>query len=174
MNHFTTYSGIEIDVGGPPFNADMVSIIDIAHSLSSICRFGGHCRHFYSVAEHSVHMYHRTENEMAGLLHDSAEAYIGDVVAPLKRLLPAIRLYEKNILKVLEVVFGVQLTPMLPDVSDCDKVMLYTEYDRMMEGDVYSQGTKWDEHTFYYWTPEQAKIEFLTRYKELGGNAFIN
>ena len=73
--------------------ADDVEPRDIAIALGNICRYGGHCR-FMSVAEHSVNAYkwvrdHHPEVGLAGLLaalfHDAHEAYLGDIVTPLKR-----------------------------------------------------------------------------------------
>lgn len=71
---------------------DMLDLEDIATALSHICRYNGHLPHFYSVAEHSVKVAHWIEqhvfnNEiiLTGLLHDAAEAYVGDMVRPLKR-----------------------------------------------------------------------------------------
>jgi uncharacterized protein len=63
-----------------------LDIEEIAHALSNICRFGGHCRTFYSVAQHSVFVAEcvSTPNKRTALLHDATEAYVGDVVRPLK------------------------------------------------------------------------------------------
>jgi uncharacterized protein len=74
---------------------------DIAVGLSNCCRYAGQCRRFYSVAEHSVlvsdlipFIVHRFQSEgsesgvqLAGLLHDAPEAYVGDMTAPLKALM---------------------------------------------------------------------------------------
>jgi hypothetical protein len=61
--------------------------VDIAHALSLICRYGGHSSRFYSVAEHCVLMSHAVAPEHAlwALLHDATEAYLGDMIRPLKR-----------------------------------------------------------------------------------------
>lgn len=84
-----TYTGKRFD----PLNPDpsLIDIQDIAHALSNICRFGGHSSRFYSVAEHSVlvgealwNLHHDADLALAGLLHDAAEAYLGDVPRPLK------------------------------------------------------------------------------------------
>ena len=70
-----------------------ISILDIAHSLSMQCRFNGHCKTFYSVAEHSLFMSNllseiegnTKELQLFALLHDAAECYIGDMPRPLKQ-----------------------------------------------------------------------------------------
>src|SRR5579859_2936777 len=66
-----------------------IDINDIAHSLSMQCRYNGHCRRFYSVAEHSywVSKYVEPENALWGLMHDASEAYVTDVPRPLKPFL---------------------------------------------------------------------------------------
>jgi len=77
-----------------------IDINDIAHALSLMCRFNGHCTEFYSVAEHSVRVSKYMQNRYAkyhmempspdmcsiyGLMHDSTEAYISDVIRPIKK-----------------------------------------------------------------------------------------
>ena len=87
MNWILTNSAKPISLVRP--RADLVTPEDIAHSLAHICRFNGHCKHHYSVAQHSllVASIVPEEDQLPALLHDAAEAYVGDMVQPLKQLL---------------------------------------------------------------------------------------
>ncbi len=70
---------------------DCINIRDIAHSLSHLCRYTGHTKGFYSVAQHSLLVANRMPggpaDRLVGLLHDAAEAYTNDLASPLKRWL---------------------------------------------------------------------------------------
>jgi hypothetical protein len=68
-----------------------IDIRDIAHALANVCRYNGHIREHYSVAQHSVIVskhFADPKLELAGLLHDAEEAYFGDMVSPLKKMFP--------------------------------------------------------------------------------------
>lgn len=79
-----TFSGCRFYPLDP--RAAEIHIADIAHGLAMTCRYGGHAQRFYSVAEHAVivSLYVAPEHAREALLHDSSEAYIGDMIRPLK------------------------------------------------------------------------------------------
>jgi uncharacterized protein len=108
-----------------------IDIQDIAHSLARICRFNGHGAAFYSVAQHSwiVSSQVGAADKLWGLLHDAAEAYIGDLVSPLKKL-PEFSFYreiENNILKVIVEKFDLYPHEIPMDVQSADLIALRTE-----------------------------------------------
>lgn len=87
---------------------DDIVIEDIAHALSMLCRYGGHVRGFYSVAEHCVLMSRAVapQNAMWALLHDATEAYMGDLIRPLKRQMPAYAEAEADLMLAICTRFG--------------------------------------------------------------------
>lgn len=109
-----------------------ICIEDIAHSLSLLCRFGGHCKDFYSVAEHCI----RCSNELQTLpmlLHDAAEAYLMDLPKPIKRQLPEYREAEKRIERAIEEHFQLESGSLNSDeIKFIDHIMLSTEVDQLL------------------------------------------
>lgn len=86
---FNAASGKKISLSAPTIS--MIDIKDIAAALSKICRFGGQVNTFYCVAQHSVVVAAMAPPQFKrqALLHDAAEAYLGDVIKPLKVMLGA-------------------------------------------------------------------------------------
>jgi hypothetical protein len=123
-----TYSGLKMYPLDP--RPEEICIEDIAHALSNICRFTGHCSQFYSVAQHSVYVStHVSEtNALWGLLHDASEAYLCDIARPVKHSEPfaGYRIAEKRLQSVIAEKFG--LSPIQPEEIDvADKLLLVTE-----------------------------------------------
>jgi 5'-deoxynucleotidase YfbR-like HD superfamily hydrolase len=105
MNHdpsIVTYSGRKFPILRA--TASDIFIEDIAHALSNICRYTGHCKKLYSVAEHSVRIANMcTGNTMKlyALLHDAPEAYLSDLSTPVKEQLPRYQEIEKYLQDVI-------------------------------------------------------------------------
>lgn len=100
----STYSGLKIN----PIQMKVgdVNLVDIAHSLSLICRGAGHFKWFYSVGQHSINCAKEAEARgyskriiFACLLHDASEAYISDIIRPVKAYLPKYKNLEDEIMK---------------------------------------------------------------------------
>lgn len=109
---FCSSSGRRLFVANP--DPDAICIEDIAHALSHICRFGGHVDNFYSVAQHSVLVSLNVSPKgiaREALLHDAAEAYIGDVIHPLKQCLPDYKRIERLWEAAITARFGLHDSP---------------------------------------------------------------
>lgn len=169
--YIRTFTGQRVVFG----NARPVDIrlVDIMRGLSHLCRFGGQIRCFYSVAQHSVHVSERVPAEFAvhGLLHDAAEAYVGDVVGPLKVRLSDYREIEDNVTEAIFSRFGITWTKEAKEaVKEADLRMLATEMrDLRLDGHVdVPGGYEPYEWSMRPWSPNHAFNNFRTRASALG------
>lgn len=170
-NWFQTYTGIKFYPFDPA--VEDINIVDIAHHLSLICRFNGSCREFYGVGQHSVLVSKVVPKEFAkwGLLHDAAEAYIGDMVRPLKLGMPLFQQVEIGIEMVMAEKFDL-VFPIPPEIKNADNILLYTE-----RRDLLNIQHKWTlsdvitplEERIVPMAPKEAERYFLERYEELLG-----
>jgi 5'-deoxynucleotidase YfbR-like HD superfamily hydrolase len=172
-----TYTGNYVSMT-PPFGILDFHVSDIAHALSQLCRFGGHTRQFYSVAQHSVLVSHivRVEYRLQALLHDAAEAYCGDIMSPLKNL-PAMapyREHERVLQSRLFDAFGVIRTEeSTAAVKAADLQMLATERRDLMA----PNNAQWPildgilprQSSIAPLMPAAAETQFMKRFKELSG-----
>jgi hypothetical protein len=168
-----TYTGLAYWPLDP--RADEVRIEDIAHALSQLCRYTGHCKRFYSVAEHSVHVSRLVppEHALTGLLHDATEAYINDLNRPLKYQLPEYRRVEDTNWRVIAEKFGLPFV-MPRAVKDVDGTMLWAERRELFHGDAprawgmgVPEPNPYPELGAIGLPPTTAKWHFLARYREL-------
>jgi hypothetical protein len=163
-----TYSGRQFWPVDP--RADEIDIVDIAHALSMQCRFAGHCLKFYSVAEHSVHLSHVVppEDALWALLHDASEAYLTDVVRPLKPFLSGYGEAEDAVMRAVCDRF--RLPHEVPaSVKIADGRILADEAAQNMA----APPVAWVARgaplgiQLRYWRPDMAKVIFLERFVEL-------
>lgn len=147
---------------------ESIDIEDIAYALSHICRYGGHCLQFYSVAQHCVHVADVANVDgygLAGLLHDAAEAYIGDMVRPLKYQIPQYRDIEFVIETVLAEKFGVEY-PWPDAVKRADNKVLADEMAVLMSSPPapWTLPEKGTGMIITPWDSNRAREEFLESY----------
>lgn len=153
---------------------DEIDILDIAHALSNQCRYTGHTRRFYSVAEHSFHVSLLCPNtRLAGLLHDASEAYLSDISRPLKLFTSVGEPYkeiESRIMEAIAAKFGF-LFPFEKEVKIADEIMLWTEKEQLMGNmswdGLYGPKLDYAMTPLVGWDPTYAKMQFLARFHEL-------
>lgn len=177
MNNITvlpwvqTYTGKKFDFLN--ITPDSICIEDIAHALSNICRYTGHTKEFYSVAQHSIIASEIVPEEDAfdALMHDATEAYLSDISRPLKTLLPEYKKLERIVYKAIADKFNVMY--FLPDsVKEADLILLATEKRDLM-GNI--EADEWTiiksveplANKIYPIKPKEAEEKFLMIYEKL-------
>ncbi len=178
-----TYTGGSFDLFDP--DPEDVRLPDIAAGLAHTCRFGGHCRAFYSVAHHSLHVSRELADAgprlaLLGLLHDAGETYVGDVPRPLKSELETVERVEAEILDAVWGGLGVAA----PTDEEWSRVMAADDRLLAYEANSLLQDASWaDEPADLGYELHSAEIErirerFFTRAErlraELPGNGRPN
>lgn len=153
-----------------------LDVEDIAHALSHQCRFSGHTRQFYSVAQHSVHVSmlmmkdgHDQKFQLHGLLHDATEAYLVDVPTPIKSVLPIYKGAEKKLWVAIKKRF---------ELIDCEDVVKLYDLEMFAHEarDLMGDPTDWktlrgiktrENFKIDCWPSALAKELFLKRFVEL-------
>lgn len=169
-NTIRLLGGTYLDLLNP--QPDQFTLSDIAGALSKICRFGGQVPLFYSVAEHCVHAAniaiedgHDSKTCAAVLMHDAAEAFLGDIVKPLKVMLPEYAELERRMEEVIGAKFGIDWIAAKDVICEIDRAMLIAERKTLFIPD----GVKWHgedearvvEVYFRGWLPWVGNSNFL-------------
>lgn len=158
-----------------------VVIEDIAHGLSLVCRFGGHCSRHYSVAEHS-YLVARIALEQAGpvaarfaLNHDDHEAYTGDMIRPLKHR-PEMQFFRdaQDLQQdVIERALGIADTPasVRKLVQEIDRTIVVDEHKVLFTPRADGLTARMKRHypglDIATMSPEGARAAFLSAWKQL-------
>jgi hypothetical protein len=149
---------------------ETIDIRDIAHSLSNQCRFTGHTKEFYSVAQHSEYCSYLVPQKfkLEALLHDASEAYLSDIARPLKKAKPFGEFYLEAERRLDEAIRDKYNLPfvMSSEVHKADDLMLQAEGNQLMPDGfpVYGEAA---DISIYCWSPKTARLSFLERFAEL-------
>lgn len=164
-------SGVEFDFVNPA--ASPFTIEDIAHGLSMLCRYAGQCRIFYSVAEHCMLVSEVVpEHAFAALMHDAAEAFVGDITRPLKQMLPQFKQIERQVEDAIAARYCLP-TPMPAAVKRADLAILAAEQEQIMPAGTNrwaaDAGIRPAPIRVRGLSPADAKAAFLARFAALEG-----
>lgn len=169
-----TVSGVQFTFLDP--KPEQIVINDIAHALSMTCRYSGHVKQFYSVAEHCYHVSYFVppEQALSALMHDASEAYITDIASPVKQYLTNYKEMEDVIMRAIANKFKFTW-PMTDEVKYADLLLLSNEAYQLMPG----QGKNWNMWDYIKrpkaeegpavqcWSSRWANRMFLKRFGEL-------
>lgn len=174
-NWICTHSGIKVFLANP--SPDIITLEDIAHGLSNLCRYNGQCKKFYCVGEHvtlvAQDVLCRTGNVMlaaCALMHDSPEAYLGDVTGPLKEMLLVFKILESRFEAAIAKRFGLEYRFDHAEIKRSDYEVFFTEKDHLFDYayEVWGREGVAADVKIEGWSPETAKRRFLEMAEELG------
>jgi len=169
MNFIQTYTGKQFNFLDP--SIDSIDLFDIAHALSNLCRYSGHVKEFYSVAEHCVilseYVMLQTSDPaqaLYALMHDASEAYLVDIPRPIKSHLKGYIELEKQITDQVMKKFNLVHS----SVADYGDTNIIKDESVLLHGNL-SWVNMYDHLgvNLYLWTPKEAENEFLKMFSKL-------
>lgn len=180
MSYITTITGKHFDPMEP--EADLIDIYDIAHSLAHVCRANGHVKFFYSVAQHSIACALEAKARGYGrdivlgcLLHDGSEAYMSDVIRPLKS---AMSFYLKAEDKMQNMIWE-RFIGHIPDEAEreqifmIDDLMLSAEFKQLMAEELNDEYKKLKRQIVFEYRPQdEVRDEFISLFEKVSADAF--
>ena len=133
-DYILTYGGKRVTPLEP--REEQIDIADIAHALSMIPRANGHLKYFYTVAQHCLNCASEAEARgfsarvrLACLLHDASEAYLSDVVRPIKNAMTDYLRIEKGLQECIYKKYAGSLTDEeRVKIAEVDDAVLYHEF----------------------------------------------
>ena len=174
--YLQTVSGRWVNPFDP--DPDQLDAKNIARALANQCRFGGHSRVFYSVAQHSVIVSELVEQRggdaedvFAALMHDASEAYLGDMPHPIKHRSPlgaAFKAAEEHLEEAIRDRFRIKAD--VPEIKRADRALLATERRAFSNKDWHwpeLDGVEPLDLELEAWAPDAAARAFAARYAEL-------
>lgn len=174
MNLMTTYSGIDFNPSKP--DLDLIQITDIAHPLSLICRANGHVKYFYSVAQHSINCAleasargYSNKVQLICLLHDASEAYIADIIRPVKPSLTNYNELESNLQNAIysKYISSSIKEEDLEQMKTIDDDILAYEFSLLMNKSNYKTPTIKGDLNFDKRNFEEVELQFITLFNTL-------
>lgn len=175
MNYVNTLAGYPFPFDDP--DSARYTILTVAHALANQCRFNGHTRAYYSVAEHSVEVSYRVPPDLAliGLMHDAHEAFVGDIPTPIKRQLSGWDEFEDRIARSVRRRFGLPLE--LPEeVVAVDHRMFAVEAALLFPDHAdwgFEIAPVHEDTKLYCLSPDAAKRQFVDRFRQLFGSTLV-
>jgi uncharacterized protein len=154
-----------------------IKIEDIAHALSLMTRANGHCKHFYSVAQHSILCFKEAKArgyservQLGCLLHDASESYISDLTRPVKRNLPEYFTIEEKLQNIIYERFGIGdlSEEERKQIEEVDDTLLHYEFEALMDFPIFEiPPSKAMEHDFSLRDFASVEREFIDIYNRL-------
>lgn len=189
-----TFSGEKFCPAAP--EVDKIHLVDIAHAVSNLSRYCGHCSSFYSVGEHCTFVATEMVKKRLGsdydiwslwdlegvpevdlqmirsaFMHDASEAYVCDLTAPVKSLCNGYRIIERRVEAAIQKRFNLRFQFDLPEIHECDVAVFLAEKAQLMKEGVEPwsvAGEPADTGPLHCWAPPMAKEMFLRAASCLG------
>lgn len=173
-NSMNTFTGVRFYPLDP--REDEIKTEDIGHALSLVCRANGHFRHFYSVAQHSLNCAKEAAKrdysnrvQLGCILHDASEAYISDIIRPVKEELMDYMAIEEKLQEAIYRAYGLADLTLdeLQLIQEIDDAMLAYEMQYLLNTSIEHKSGLIGQYDLSFKAMDQVREEFIYRTEQL-------